>query len=71
MTEDPNFAEFSNWLEHHKRRRTTVSGAMAGMAAGAGMGGAKVKVFVALMLMPSRVQIIYFYYKKAYTKCTL
>ena len=39
---DPNFAEFCNWLDHHKWRRTTVSGAMAGMAAGAGMGGAKV-----------------------------
>ena len=41
---DPHFAEFCNWLNHHKWRRTTVSGAMAGMAAGAGMGGAKVIV---------------------------
>ena len=39
---DPNFAEFYNWLQHRNRRRKTVSGAVAGMAAGAGMGGAKV-----------------------------
>ena len=42
IVSDPNFSEFCNWLDHHKWRRTTVSGAMAGMAAGAGMGGAKV-----------------------------
>ena len=41
-TADPNFAEFCDWLEHHKWRRSTVTGAVAGMAAGAGMVGAKV-----------------------------
>ena len=41
-TADPNFAEFCDWLEHHKWRRSTVTGAVTGMAVGAGMVGAKV-----------------------------
>ena len=43
---DPNFAEFCDWLEHHKWRRSTVTGAVAGMAAGAGMVGAKVSTTI-------------------------
>ena len=45
-TADPNFAEFCDWLEHHKWRRSTVTGAVAGMAAGAGMVGAKVSTTI-------------------------